>query len=64
MLREVSLRLRIVLSLVGAVLTVTLLMLWRGFPWQLALMVGLGAAVLIYSSTGTFERLRDLYRER
>jgi len=59
-----SLRLRIVAAAITGLVTLTVLMVWRGFPWQLALMVGIGAAVLIYTTTGTVERLRDLYRGR
>jgi xanthine/uracil permease len=64
MLAPMSLRSRLALSVIVALATVAVLMLWRSFVWQLALLVGIGAAVLVYSTTGTVERLRDLYRER
>jgi hypothetical protein len=64
MLVEMSLATRLVLSTVVALATLAVLMLWRSFAWQLALLVGVGAAVLVYSTTGTLERLRDLYRRR
>lgn len=47
--------------LVGA-LTTILLVTWRGFFWQHALIIGIGAAALVYSSIRTLERLKDLYK--
>ena len=57
-------RTRIVAAAIVGLITLTVLMAWREFPWQLALLVGVGAAVLIYTTTGTVERLRDIYRGR
>ena len=47
--------------LAGALTTVTLVM-WRGFPWQLALIIGLGVAALVYSSIRTYRNLKDLHK--
>ncbi len=38
------------------------LLLWRGFFWQHAALIGLAVTALVYSSVRTFERLRRLYR--
>lgn len=57
-------RLRIVAAVAVGIATLAVLMAWRSFPWQLALMVGTGASVLVYTTTGTVERLRDIYRGR
>lgn len=34
----------------------------RGWPWSYSLVVGLGAAILVYSAWRTGDRLRNLYR--
>jgi len=48
-------------ALVGA-LTTLLLVVWRDFFWQHALIIGIGAAALVYSSIRTVQRLKDLYK--
>lgn len=47
--------------LIGA-LTTLLLVLWRDFFWQHALIIGIGAAALVYSSIRTVRNLKDLHK--
>lgn len=47
--------------LVGT-LTTVLLVVWRDFFWQHALIIGIGAAALVYSSIRTVERLKDIHK--
>ena len=47
--------------LIGA-LTTILLVIWRDFFWQHALMIGIGAATLVYSSIRTVRNLKDLHK--
>jgi len=42
--------------------TTALLLFWRGFFWQHALIIGIAAAALVFTSVRTFERLRGLYK--
>ena len=49
--------------LAGGGLMATLI-LWRGFPFQLAFFVGIGGAALVYTSFGALERVRRLHRQR
>lgn len=46
--------------LCGAV-TIGVLVGWRGFFWQHALIVGIGVAALTYTGIRTVQRLKDLY---
>lgn len=48
-----------VLSGAGAT---ALLVLWRDFSWQYALIIGIAVAALVYSGFRTVDRLRDLHR--
>lgn len=43
-------------------LTVFVLIYWRHFFWQHALIVGIGIGALVYTAIRTVERLRNLYR--
>lgn len=43
-------------------LTMLLLVLWRDFFWQHALIIGIGAAALVYSSIRTVRNLKDLHK--
>ena len=43
-------------------LTTLLLIYWRGFYWQHALIVGVGVAALVYVAFRTYDNLRNLYR--
>lgn len=47
--------------LIGTLATV-LLVVWRDFFWQHALIIGIGAAALVYSSIRTVQRLKDLHK--
>ena len=48
--------------LVIGALTTLLLVVWRGFFWQHGLIIGIGAAALVYSSIRTFRNLKDLHK--
>ena len=50
-------------ALIG-VATVAVLVAWRGFFWQHALIVGIGAAALTYTGIRTVQRLKDLHKNR
>jgi len=47
--------------LIGA-LTTLILVVWRDFFWQHALIIGVGAAALVYSSIRTVQRLKDIHK--
>jgi len=47
--------------LIGA-LTTLLLVVWREFYWQHALIIGIGAVALVYSAIRTVQRLKDLHK--
>ena len=47
--------------LVGVV-TASVLILWRSFFWQHALIIGIAAAALVYTGIRTVQRLKDLYK--
>jgi len=47
--------------LVGVAATFVLVT-WRGFFWQHALIVGIGVAALVYTAIRTIQRLKDLYK--
>lgn len=49
-------------AVLAGALTLVVLVAWRGFPWQLALIIGLGVAALVYSSIRTYRNLKDLHR--
>ena len=42
--------------------TTAVLVLWRNFFWQHALIVGFGVAALVYTGIRTVQRLRELHR--
>ncbi|NJL27024.1 MAG: hypothetical protein HC897_03640 [Thermoanaerobaculia bacterium] len=46
----------------AALATFLALFLWRGYPWQLALMSAAAVAALARASWRAIERLRGLYR--
>lgn len=41
--------------------TTAVLILWRGFFWQHALIIGIGVVALVYTTVRTIERLRNLH---
>ena len=43
-------------------LTTLVLVVWRDFFWQHALIIGVGAAALVYSSIRTVQRLKDIHK--
>ena len=47
--------------LIGA-LTTLILVFWRDFFWQHALIIGVGAAALVYTSIRTVQRLKDIHK--
>lgn len=42
--------------------TTVLLVLWRGFFWQHALIIGVAVVALLYTTFRTIERLRNIHR--
>ncbi len=50
------------IPLLAGVLVMVVLVLWRGFFWQHATIIGLAVAALVYSARGTIQRLREMYR--
>lgn len=54
---------KILASVAAAAITLAVFILWRGFPWPLALMVALAVGALAYTTWGTVERLRQLLRK-
>lgn len=46
----------------AGMVTTAVLVVWRNFFWQHALIVGIGAAALVYTGIRTVQRLRELYR--
>jgi hypothetical protein len=52
----------ILVPLAAGIVVMGTLVLWRGFFWQHAAIIGLAVAALVYSARGTFQRLRDIYR--
>ena len=54
----------VVWALLLAAATVAVLVLWRGFFFRHAIIVGLGGAALTWSVLRTSERLKSLHRRR
>lgn len=50
------------IPLSAGVLVMVVLVLWRGFFWQHAAIIGLAVAALVYSARGTIQRLREMYK--
>ncbi len=48
--------------LVVGVATIAVLVLWRNFFFQHALIVGIGASALVFTGIRTVQRLRELHR--
>ncbi len=55
-------RVRYLLSALAGVAAGVLLVVWRGFYWQHALLVGVAVAALVYSILRSADRLRSLHR--
>ena len=52
----------VVLPVVAGALAAALLILWRNFFWQHALIIGIGVAALVYTGFRTYENLRNLHK--
>lgn len=50
------------IPLVAGIVVMIGLVVWRGFFWQHAAIIGLAVAALVYSARGTMQRLREMYR--
>lgn len=50
------------IPLVAGMVVMLGLVVWRGFFWQHAAIIGLAVAALVYSARGTMQRLREMYR--
>lgn len=53
---------QIAIPLVTGVVVILGLVVWRGFFWQHAAIIGLAVAALVYSSRATVQRLREMYK--
>lgn len=53
---------QIAIPLVIGIVVMLGLVVWRGFFWQHAAIIGLAVAALVYSARGTMQRLRKVYR--
>lgn len=51
-------------ALAASLVALVVLMQWRHYPWQLAMPVSLGIALMAYAAILTAEFLRYLYRRR
>lgn len=56
MIRQIS------IPLLAGIVVMVVLVLWRGFFWQHAAIIGLAVAALVYSARGTIQRLRKMYK--
>lgn len=50
------------IPLVAGIVVMLGLVVWRGFFWQHAAIIGLAVAALVYSARGTLQRLREMYK--
>lgn len=51
---------RLWLPALATLLAFAALVLWRGYPWQLALVAALAIGILVYAARRTFEQIRQL----
>ena len=56
------LRSRVVWSALAGLVVMLVLLYWRGFFCQHAVLIGIGVTVLVYTGFGTLERLKSLHR--
>ena len=56
----VATELKFLWAALAGVLLMLVLHYWRGFPWNLALIVGIGGAALVYWTFRAVENLRRL----
>ena len=52
----------VVLPVLAGALATVLLILWRGFFWQHALIIGVAVAALVYTGFRTYDNLRNLHK--
>jgi len=52
----------VVWPVLAGVVTTSVLILWRNFFWQHALIIGIAAVALVYTAIRTVERLKDIHR--
>ena len=52
----------VIIALLAGAGTTVLLVLWRGFFWQHALIIGVAVVALLYTTFRTIERLRNIHR--
>lgn len=50
------------IPLVAGIVVMLGLVVWRGFFWQHAAIIGVAVAALVYSARGTMQRLREMSR--
>lgn len=55
---------RMVGAFVAGGITVAVLLVWRDFFWQHAVLIGLAATALVYSAFGAVDRLRRLHHRQ
>lgn len=55
---------RVAWAFVTGAVTVAVLLVWRHFFWQHAVLIGLAVTALVYSAFGAVDRLRQLHRRR
>ena len=53
---------RVLLCAAAGLVAIVVLVLWRGFFLQHAVLIGIAVMALVYSVLRTAERLRDLHR--
>ena len=49
-------------AFLAGILVAAVLILWRGFFWQHALIIGIAVVALVYSTGRTIDRLRNIHR--
>ena len=52
----------VALPVVAGAFATVLLILWRAFFWQHALIIGIGVAALVYTGFRTYDNLRNLHK--
>lgn len=55
---------KILVAVLAGIITLAVLLVWRKFLPQLALVSGIAVGAFVYTLQSTVERLRDLYRHR
>lgn len=55
---------KFLIPLLAGIVVMFILVLWRGFFWQHAAIIGLAVAALTYSARGAIERLRAMHKRQ